>query len=430
MSLSKRIVFTTFGSLGDLHPYMGVALGLRDRGHQAVIATSPFYQEKIEATGIEFAPMRPDFPNREGVKELVRDVLDMKKGPQTVIRDVVLPHLRDSYDDLTRAVAGADLLVTHMLVYAGPVVADKQKLLWASSALQPGALMSVYDELELAPAPWLSAVRRASPPVYRGLLRVLMRMTESWGKPIQKLRMAEGLPPSKGNPLFHGGHSPHLVLAMFSRVLCQPMPDWPEATRISGFPFYDRNGGTEIDRELESFLSSGTPPVVFTLGSSAVMNAGQFYDISAQAARRIGARALLLIGDEPENHPPGPPSADVGVFRYAPYSEVFPRCAAIVHQGGVGTTGQALRSGRPMLVMPYGQDQPDNAARVVRLGVGRTIRRERYSVDTAIEELTLLLSDRNYVERAAEIGKIVQAENGVASACDAIEELMAKGHRG
>src|SRR5216117_4011465 len=129
MAGPKRIVLTTFGSLGDLHPYIAVALGLQERGHRPVIATGRYYKEKIEGEGIEFAPVRPDFPDRAVLKQLVRDVMDMKKGPQTVIRDVVLPHLRDSYEDLVRAVSGADLLVTSMLTYAGPIVAEKQKML-------------------------------------------------------------------------------------------------------------------------------------------------------------------------------------------------------------------------------------------------------------------------------------------------------------
>src|SRR5882724_3226965 len=108
----KRIVLTTFGSLGDLHPYMGLALGLQERGHRAILATGEYYREKIEAAGIEFASIRPDFTDRLEIKNLVREIMDSRKGPEVVIRQVVMPHVRDSYEDLTRAAEGADLLIS------------------------------------------------------------------------------------------------------------------------------------------------------------------------------------------------------------------------------------------------------------------------------------------------------------------------------
>ena len=300
MPTSKRIVLTTFGSLGDLHPYMAAALALQSRGHSVAIATGAYYREKIETAGIEFQPVRPDFPDREEVKRLVRSVLNMSSGPETIIRHVVLPHLRDSYADLTRAVAGADLLVTHPLTYAGPIVAEKRGILWASTALQPISLFSLFDETVWAPAPWLSTVQRVAPALYRALLRQLMRKAGAWASPILDLRSTEGLPPPRANPIFAGSHSPHLVLAMFSDALATRMPDWPPVTVVTGFPFYDNNPGS-IKPDVDAFLDAGPAPVVFTLGSSAVMDAGQFYQESARAAATLGVRGLLLAGDEPEN---------------------------------------------------------------------------------------------------------------------------------
>jgi UDP:flavonoid glycosyltransferase YjiC (YdhE family) len=111
-------------------------------------------------------------------------------------------------------------------------------------------------------------------------------------------------------------------------------------------------------------------------------------------------------------------------FPYAPYAELFPRAAAIVHQGGIGTTAQAMRSGRPMLVMPYGHDQPDNAVRVARLGIARTIARRHYTPARAAAELRPLLDKPVYGQRAAAVGKALQQEDGVRAACDALEGLL------
>jgi UDP:flavonoid glycosyltransferase YjiC (YdhE family) len=171
------------------------------------------------------------------------------------------------------------------------------------------------------------------------------------------------------------------------------------------------------------FLDAGPPPLVFTLGSSAVVDAGPFYDHSVAAARLLGRRAVLLVGNDPRNQPAALPDGIVA-FAYAPYSDLFPRAAAVVHQGGIGTTAQAMRSGRPMLVMPYAHDQPDNAERVKRLGIARTIGRHRYTPARAAAELRHLLDNPLYRQRAAAVGEQVRQEDGVRAACDALEGLL------
>jgi UDP:flavonoid glycosyltransferase YjiC (YdhE family) len=168
-------------------------------------------------------------------------------------------------------------------------------------------------------------------------------------------------------------------------------------------------------------LDAGEPPIVFTLGSSAVKVPGNFYQESIQAAKLLNRRAVLLIG---KNTPPENLSQDILAVSYVPHSQIFPRACAIVHQGGIGTTAQALRAGRPTLVMPYSHDQPDNAARVERLGISRTIPRKQYLASRVAKELCKLLENPNYAAKAAEIGRIIQVENGVGVACDAIEQQL------
>jgi UDP:flavonoid glycosyltransferase YjiC (YdhE family) len=225
------------------------------------------------------------------------------------------------------------------------------------------------------------------------------------------------------DPLFEGQHAPQAVLALFSRVMAEPQPDWPRQARVIGFPFYDQaEHGQGLDGELQRFLDNGPPPVVFTLGSSAVFDAGTFYRESVAAVKRLGCRAVLLVG---ANAVPGPLPVGTAAFPYAPYSEILPRAACVVHQGGIGTCGQALAAGRPMLVMPYAFDQPDNAARLQRLGVARVIRRKDYTARRAAVELDRLLTDANYAEKAAEGARRVAAEDAVRAACNSMEECAA-----
>jgi UDP:flavonoid glycosyltransferase YjiC (YdhE family) len=210
---------------------------------------------------------------------------------------------------------------------------------------------------------------------------------------------------------------------MFTLVLAKAQPDWPKASLQTGFCFYDGQGDTgTMPDGLAEFLDSGEPPIVFTLGSAAVMDAGDFFVESAKAAKILGRRAVLLYGRD--NQPPKGLDENIVGFEYAPFSLVFPKAACVVHQAGVGTTGQVLRAGVPHLIMPYGHDQPDNAARCRRLGVAEIIGRENYNAERAGNMLKDLLSKRSYAEKAAEAGKLVREEHGTRMACDAIEAAL------
>lgn len=153
------------------------------------------------------------------------------------------------------------------------------------------------------------------------------------------------------------------------------------------------------------------------------MVAGPFYRHSVAAAGRLGRRAILILGKNPGNRLPALPDG-VAAFDYAPFSELFPRAAGIVHPGGIGTTGLAMRSGRPMLVVPYAHDQPDNAERLTRLGIARTILPQRYTAARAAAELRQLLDSPAYAQQAAAVGEQVRQEHGVGAACDALEALL------
>jgi rhamnosyltransferase subunit B len=416
----KRIVMTTFGSLGDIHPYVALALEMKERHLEPVIVTGEVYREKIESLHIEFHPMHPELPDLDDPQavEMIDKVMDPQRGAEYLFKELLVPAVRHSYHDLQAAIQGADLLVTHPITFAGPLLAQKTGIPWVSTVLAPTSLWSDYDPFVPPNAPWLHPILRFGGPfIARGFKKLIEALTNSWLKPLYQFRRELGLPKG-GHPLFEGQYSPELNLGLFSKVICQPQSDWPGNTVVTGFPFYDKKDNSSIEPELLHFLDNGPAPIVFTLGSSAVHVAGDFFHESIEAAKQLGERAVFLTGDK--NRPKEPLPAGMAAFDYAPYGELLPRAALMVHQGGVGTTGQGLRAGVPMLVMPYNHDQPDNAARVRRLGVARTISRASYKAKRVAKELKELLGNPSYAQRAKEVGQQVRAENGAATAVDLI----------
>lgn len=419
--MGSRIVIASFGSFGDVYPYIGLALGLRDRGHHPVLAMPEYYREAVTREGLELHPVRPDVDPTD--RALIRRIMDPRSGTELLIRDLIMGSLRESYADLDAATRGADLLVTHPITFAGPLIAQRDGLPWVSTTLAPISLFSAFDLPVFPPLRWTKRLERV-PGLSAALVGLARRATGGWSEPVANLRHELGLPPG-ANPVFEGQHSPRLVLALFSRLLATPQPDWPANVVVTGgIPYNGPGGPSPLPPKLSEFLDSGPPPLVFTLGSSVVGAAGDFYEESAEAAGRLGARAVLLVGPHAANRPRRPLPPGVVVEEFAPHAALFPRSSAIVHQGGAGTLHQGLRSGRPTVVVPHAHDQPDNAHRVERLGVSRTIRPRRYRARRVARELATLLGEQSYAARAAEVATRVRAEDGVAAACGAIEALL------
>lgn len=417
-----RVLITTFGSLGDLNPSLALARGLARRGHEPILATHAYYREMVEAEGFELRPVRPDADPEN--RELFARAMRPRRGSEVVLREIVLPYLRESYEDTAEAARDADAIVTHPLTFAGPIVAEEQGLPWVSTVLAPLSFFSRSDFPIVPPMP--RAWRLYGIPGMTSLLiRFFRAITRPWTRPVRELRAERGLPPG-GDPLYEGQHSPLLTLGLFSRVLAEPQPDWPPSARLTGFLFRDPPpvAGDPEESRLAEFLAAGPPPVVFTLGSSAVAVAGSFYEESLAAARRLGMRSVLLLGSDPRNRPAGPSGDDAIALERAPYHRLFPSAAATVHHGGIGTLAEALRAGRPMLVVPHAHDQPDNAHRTARLGVARVLAPRRYRAAAVEDALRALLEDPAIAAHATAVGEIVRAEDGVRGACSGIEEAV------
>jgi len=423
----SRIVLNPFGSFGDLHPYLAIAIELKRRGHQAVVATSEIYRAKVEAEGVEFAAVRPDLGELMGQEGFLKLLWDAKNGTKHLMRDYLLPKIAESYADLLPVCEGADLLLTHFAAYAGPVVAEVRKMRWMSMVLQPTVFFSKYDPPVLAPAMWARHLYGLGTWVMPAMMKVAELEMASWVQPLLELRERVGL--ARGmNPLTHGQFSPYGTLALFSHHFAEPQRDWPAHTETTGFVHYDKPGegfGLSANTgELQRFLDAGPAPVVFTLGSSAVMMAERFFEESIAATKKLGVRAVMLAW-KPDRL--GAVDDSILITDYAPYSELLPRAAVTVHAGGIGTIGQALRAGKPMLVVPWAHDQPDNAERCRKLGVGRTVSREAYRAERVARELDRLLNDQSYADKAHAIAQKIASEDGLKTACDAIVSCALSG---
>ena len=247
--------------------------------------------------------------------------------------------------------------------------------------------------------------------VVRAARRISLPWVHDWHDVRQELRLTR----SEQHPLFEGQHSPLLSLGIFPRVLGEPQADWPPTARVSGFPFL-RDPARTLTPELADFLERGDAPVVFTLGTTAVNDPGQFYEVSAEAARNLGLRAVLVTG---KNGTTGRDDSVIAV-PWAPHDLLFSRSRAIVHQGGIGTLAEAMAAGKPMIMMPYAHDQADNSWRAQRLGIGEVVARRRYGVRTLRRALDRLLMSRTLPANCQRIQQAMALEDGAHCAATLI----------
>ena len=349
-------------------------------------------------------------------------------GPRFVVHDVAALDVRASYQKLLPLCADADVLVTSTLAFAAQIIGEQGeiegRLRWLSAVLAPAGFLSASDP----PATGIGTIDRflrSSPERGRWLSRIATRVTRAWTAPVRALRRELGLPVQSplGDPFHRGQHSPRGVLALFSPLLGQRQPDWPANVTITGAARHQQN--IEHDPSLQGFLDAGSAPLVFTLGSAAVHANVSFLRESAKAAQQLDQRAVLLTGSpEMRAQLPRDLPATIHCVDYAAHAALFPRASVIVHHGGIGTSSEALRSGRPMLVVPHGFDQPDNAARLQRMGVAEILPARRYRAERAAAWLQQILIQPRYRDAADLAARAMRDEDGAVLGAAVIENAL------
>ena len=423
----RKILIVTFGSLGDLHPFIALAHALAAEGVTPVIATSAAYADYIAGEGLAFRPIRPDGDDLVARLEMEMGEIArrMAADDRFLFDQIIFPHLRENYQDVLAASADVCAIVSHSIAFPARLAAEKRGLPNITTILSPVMLFSPDDPPMGSLLPFRHNPKgRAGRGFNRLLLWALAHALAIWARPLRRLRRELGLPPRKGLELLLGVDSCAAMVGLFSPLLSSQSGHW-EKLEIAGHTFHDRFIGAEtLDPETEAFLAAGSPPLVFTLGSFVARQREAHYRQVAEAACNIGRRALLLADEADVAALRATVSGDVHVAAYAPHSLVFPRACAVLHHGGAGTTGQALRAGLPQLVSPFLGDQFDNARRLERLGVARVLDRRQLSVETLATEIAGLLNDATYASMARECAARIRKENGAVVAARRISALL------
>jgi rhamnosyltransferase subunit B len=414
--MSRHFVMTPIGSSGDVHPYIGLGAALRARGHDVTVLATEVFRTPVEGAGLRFVATVTEEEYLAVAAD--PDLWHPRRGVQFVLRRVgeELQRLYDRIDGVYEP--GRTVLVGHMLALATRVFEETHRAPAATLLLAPSSFRSDFAQPAHVPGGDLS---RLPVPAKRAMWWAIDRLMidPHIAPPLNRWRAGFGLPPVS-RVLRSWVHSPQCAVGLFPEWFAPPQPDWPRQLRLTGFPLFDERGQHEIGADLERFLSAGEPPLVFTPGSAHVQARG-FFDVAIDAADRLGRRAVLLTRHRDQVPTVLPPH--VRHDAYVPFSLILPRCAALVHHGGIGTCAQGLAAGIPQLTMPMGFDQPDNATRLNRLGVGGWVLPGQFSGPRVADALEPLLKSKAVRAACDRWSEVIALSRPVDATCDILERI-------
>ncbi len=414
-----RAIVVPFGSHGDVHPLIGVARELRSRGHAVTFLQPEHFAPLIRAAGFEVKTFGEAGQYEAATRD--PDLWHPTKAFPIVAKWATLA-ARQVYDLIEETnVPGETVLVAGTIALGALLAEEKLGIPLAAVHLQPTVFHSNYHTA-----------------IYGGRdLNFLPRWLKTWlfdqvfGKVIEPhiapqvnaLRAELGLPPVS-DLMRKWIHSSTLGLAFFPRWFAEPQPDWPKNVEMVGFPLYDEADVTPLSPELLGWLDEGPPPIAFTPGSANLFGR-PFFEAAAEACVRLKRRGILLTRfaeQVPENLPDG-----VRHFSYAPFSQLLPRTAAIVHHGGIGTASQGMAAGVPQFVMPLAHDQFDNASRMEKLGIARWLGVKKFTGRAVAKKLEGWIDSPQVLAACQSVKERLSHEtDSMTRAAVAIEGMAAK----
>ena len=421
-----RITLMTLPARGDAEPFVALAVGLARQGHEVKVATRPDLEDLVTANGISFAPLGNPYQPfiagaaRAGAMGSGHPMAKLRYGASQ--RRYVAEGL---HEDARRAAEGAEAIIYKYPWITAHTLAEKLDIPCVPVMLLPFLPTAEFPSFVLG-----RGIDRGR--VVNGLLWRLPWQAIWSGLRLddRKLRRELGLPPLTVRaplPLRQTGRTP--VLCPWSESVLARPADWPEHVEVTGYWFLDPPDSWHPPADLVDFIEDGPAPVSIGFGSMATVDPDATLRLVLEALETSGQRAVVLAGWGGLGRATPLPDR-VYLAESVPHSWLFPRMAAVVHHGGVGTTGAAFRSGVPAIVTPLLADQPSWARRVHALGAGpEPIPFAELTAGRLADAIRVATTDLGIRRRAEEIGQLVRGEDGLGRALEIVMQYVENSQR-
>ncbi|MFP5417327.1 MAG: glycosyltransferase [Actinomycetes bacterium] len=399
-----RTLLVTTGSRGDVQPFLALARGLTDAGHGALVAAPRRFAGLAAAIGVDFVGLD------DSLFQLQDDLVGAGGWAAVTAVRRVKPFLRAWLEDLSQlADAAADAVVFTQKSLGGRSIAEKLKVPALPAQLVPLTPPTAAFVNPVAPALTPALLARASWSLTDAVELPWRGMVAQWRS--ERLGLPARVTPLSDVIAANG------ILSAWSAHLLPAPPDWPKSARPLGFWTPPASDWQPPDA-LQAFLDAGPAPVLVGFGSMTTRDPAALTAEVGAGLRRAGRRGIIVAGWAGLGV--GGAGDDVMVLDEAPYESLLPLVAAVVHHGGIGTVGAALRAGVPQVIHPFFGDQPFWARQLQRLGVAPPPLRRLRAADLAVA----LRATEGMAARAQQLGAVVRDEDGITAARLRIEDLV------
>lgn len=412
-----KITILTYGSRGDVQPFLALAVGLQKRGHAVKLAAPHRFANFVAQYNIPFAPLAGD---PEEISKRFTDAghnaLKMIRAISDYVNSIALDVTRDAF----AACDDADLIIHSFLFTTGAHSLARVRGI-PDISIQ---IFPIFAPTREYPPVALSSLPKGLPSYFGHWLTTQIFWYGGNSGYYQKQNQHPDVfsfdlfwpfvdePPRRASPL----------LFAVSPTVLPPTREWTNRVNMTGYFFLDAPDAYAPPAELKHFLEAGPPPICLTFGSMIHRDANRIAEAVVESIRRAGQRAIVLTGWEGWKGRTS--SDDFLFFESAPHDWLLPRCKAIIHHGGAGTTAAGLRAGIPNIVIPFGGDQLFWGKRVHAIGAGPRPMRVR---ELAVSRLTSAMAEAEAEalrDRARLIGQAIRREDGVVNAIRVVESRL------
>lgn len=410
-----NILLPTMGSSGDVFPLISIGQAMQARGHKVFIIANLVFGKMVKESGLDFIALGSEQDYYNLVND--PDLWNPARSFNVIVKHGILPFMPLLFEIIHKFSPDDSLIASSLLLFASRMAQEKYGYRMATIQLQPSLLRSKYDPpmLQTNPFPdWFS------PPLVRAYYYLIDKLfiDPMVKQPVNRFRKEMGLPPVVR--LFNQWmYSPQMNICLFPDWFAARQPDWPLNTVQTGFVEYN-SGKSELAPAVNKFLAAGSPPLVFTAGTG-MDQASSFFENGFSACQQNGYRAIFLTRFQhlvPRNLPD-----TIRHFEFIPLKLLLPRVSAFIYHGGIGSMAQALAAGVPQLIMPMSQDQPDNAARIQKLGVGRVLLPQKFTPRNISAALNDLLHNPEIKQNCKTLAQKIDFNQALKKTCDHLQKL-------